>query len=593
MKRLFTLLFLFISVSSFALDPNHFTITRVTAPYFIVDGNAPSTITAAYVGFEIKNNNNSGVTYSGLKFTITSITSSVVGQNYSVQSPADGINIIGTLAPGESKLAYFYVKYPASTTPIGTFNVSLSDNTPTAKTTSFNIRNRSSISANAGGAATQSFTVQDVPGGIVTDDVTYTVGNVQNNDEADFQVAVSSQFDPSKIILLSTRVTASTVPGITVGSTDSLYYITGNGSNGASVTIRWTFKIAATNFTTYILPCAGATSGNTNYKYTLNSSLGSGSPVTVGSPAAALTITKTSDLSIYPYGATAQFTVKICNPSVYNVTIDKITDELPAGFTYVGLTGGSGVTAANSTSLPTTGATGTITYQGGVTSGGNTSYYIPASGCISLIYTATAPSSQALNLKTNAKYYVGTNVIDSAQNTVSVSSVLASNWLNYGAKLNSGNQATISWKVQEANIAGYEIEKNTSIGNNYIAITNIASKGDGINAYSFTETQKATTSSLYRIKQVSRDGQVKYSPVISLANQQAALMTVFPNPVKNTVNISLNYLGAKISLSDYSGKLLQQFTNTEKRFSVSMEKYSKGMYILKIDDQPVQKIIKQ
>jgi len=192
MKKTLSFFLFFIAVRALALDPTHFTITRVTAPYFIVDGNSPATITTAYVGFEVKNNSNSGVTYSNLKFTITSIGTSVVGQNYSVISPVSGIINAGTLAPGASKVCYFYVSYPANVTPQATFNVTLSDNTGTSKSQSFVIRNRSSISANAGGAATQTFSNQDLIGGLVTDDVTYAVGNVQSGDESDFQVAVSS-----------------------------------------------------------------------------------------------------------------------------------------------------------------------------------------------------------------------------------------------------------------------------------------------------------------------------------------------------------------------------------------------------------------
>src|SRR6185369_5168297 len=227
MKKIFTPFVILLSISASALDPNHFTITRITAPYFIVDGNSPATLTKAYVGFEVKNNSNSATTYSNLRFTITSIGTSVSGQNYSVVSPATGIINIGTLAPGATKVCYYYVSYPANVSPQATFNIQLSDNTVTSKTQSFVIYNRSSISANAGGTATQSFTNQDLIGGLIYDDVTYTVGNVQNADESDFQVAVSSQFDPTKITLLSTAVTASAVPGIPNGATDSLYFVTG------------------------------------------------------------------------------------------------------------------------------------------------------------------------------------------------------------------------------------------------------------------------------------------------------------------------------------------------------------------------------
>src|SRR6185503_3486326 len=104
-------------------------------------------------------------------------------------------------APGASRVCYYYVSYPAHTTAQATFNLQLNDNTAGNKTQSIVIANRSSISANAGGTATQSFSNQDIIGGIILDDVTYVVGNVQNGDENDFQVAVSSQFDPTKISL--------------------------------------------------------------------------------------------------------------------------------------------------------------------------------------------------------------------------------------------------------------------------------------------------------------------------------------------------------------------------------------------------------
>ena len=541
MKKIFTLfsVCLLANASSFALDPNHFTITRITAPYFVVDGNSPATITKAYTGFEVKNNSNSATTYSNLKFTITSIGTSVAGQNYAIVAPVSGIVNVGTLAPGQTKVCYFYVSYPASVTPIATFNIQLSDNTASWKTQSFSIRNRSSISANAGGTATQTFTNQDLIGGTVIDDVTYAVGNVQNGDESDFQVAVSSQFDPTKISLLSTQVISSTVPGIVAGATDSLYFVTGNGSTGATVTIRWTFRITGTNFTTYLLPCAGATSGATNYKYALNTSLGQGTPVTVSSSANPLTITKTSDQSLYAINATATFTVTIQNPGAYGITIDKITDEIPAGFTYLGLHATSQVTAANSTTIPSGGATGTITFDGGVLSGGNSSYYIPAGGIIILKYTTTAPSFPASNLVTTARDYVGATEAGSAQNTVSVTATLpvtllsfSAAWLNEYVKLN--------WSTTEINSDKIEIER--SVGNAaFTKIGEFAAAGTSFSVqfYSFIDSFPAGNNK-YRLKLIDRDGQFKYSPVVLVNKKQTGVtLNSYPNPFITGLNIQL------------------------------------------------------
>jgi hypothetical protein len=112
-----------------ALDASHFAVQRVTSPYFVIDGNSPATgPLTAYVGFKITNTNPS-VTYNNLKFTITAITSSVSGQNFSLTSPENGVTLTGTLAPGESKVCYYYVTYPAHTTAQATFNYTLSDAT--------------------------------------------------------------------------------------------------------------------------------------------------------------------------------------------------------------------------------------------------------------------------------------------------------------------------------------------------------------------------------------------------------------------------------------------------------------------------------
>ena len=61
------------------------------------------------------------------------------------------------------------------------------------------------------------------------------MGNVQNGDENDFQVSGNNFFDPTKLALIQTKVVQSSVPQINVGATDSLYFISGNGSVGATV----------------------------------------------------------------------------------------------------------------------------------------------------------------------------------------------------------------------------------------------------------------------------------------------------------------------------------------------------------------------
>lgn len=562
----FLLLLLLVSNEVSALDPNHFTITRTSAPYFVVDGNNPTILTKAYVAFEVRNT--SALTYSNLLLTVTSIGTSVVGQNYTILSPTSNKVVVGTLAPGESRVCYFFVQYPANVTPQATFNLNLSDATATGKTAAIVIRNRSSISANAGGLATQAFLNQDALGGIIVDTITYAVGNSQNGDELDFQVAVATQFDPTKMQLIDTRVVASTVPGVPVGSTDSLYFISGNGSNGATVRIAWRFRITSFNFTNYILPYAGATSGSTNYKYALSTDIGGGTPVTISSTANPLIITKTSNKVYYLTCETATFTLTVSNPGTFGVSIDSIRDQLPTGFSYVGLTGASNVTTVNSSSYPATGATGNIAFVGGVSSGGNSSYFIPAGGLVRVVYTATAPCSPAAALSTTAGGYVGSTLFDNDVNTVNVvdPSALPAYLLSFSGIL-ANRQSQLQWRTAtEQNAAYYIIERSVD-GRSFAAVAQVQSAGNSTveKRYNFTDPALTGTVYFYRLKMVDKDGSIGYSSIVKLQQNPVQKIIVSPNPFTSMIQINATVEEnsvADIRLVDQYGRVVYQTAHT-------------------------------
>jgi uncharacterized repeat protein (TIGR01451 family) len=541
MKNVFTLILVLSTSSAFALNSSDFTIQLISAPYFVVDGNSPTTgPQSAYVGFEIKNTSGS-TTYSNLKFTITSIGTSVVGQNYTLVSPASGITLVGTLAPGETKVCYYYVSYPANVTPQATFNYSLADATASSKMGNFIIANRSSISANAGGLATQSITSQDLIGGIVSDDVTYTLGNTKTNDENDFQVSISTNFDPTKLVLIKTQVVSSTIPGVTAGTTDSLYFKSTANTSSGTVTIRFTFKISAYNFTSYVLPYAGATSGSTNYKYAISTDLASGTPITISALANPLLISKTSDKTLYGVSTTALFTVTIQNPGAYNISVDKITDQIPAGFSYQGINVASGVTTSNSTSFPSVGATGTVTFEGGVVSGSNTSYIVPAGGSLVLKYTATAPSYNASNLTTTTAGFIGTTQFGSAQNTVNVSSTLPVSIQSFSGDF-VNDKVKLEWSTSsETNSSSFEIQRSVNgVDFSKIAIENASNNSSVTKNYSFIDSLPVTGINYYRLKLIDANGEFKYSNIISMKqSKNASSIEIFGNPFHNKLQIKI------------------------------------------------------
>lgn len=576
MRKTFTLILIFFSLQTFALDPDHFTITRITAPYFTVDHNGRSSFTQGYVGFEVKNKSNS-ITYSKLRLSITSIEAAVAGQAYTVASPADGMVNVGTLAPGESRICYYYVGYPPDVTAQATFNVALTDNTNLPKTQSFIIYNRGASSANGSGTATQTIINQNQIGGMLTADVTYNTGNIKAGFENDFQVAVSPQFDPRKLILINSRVISSSIPGIAAGTTDSLYFISSARADATSITIRWTFHIAAYNFTTYLLPCAGVTTNSGGYKYSLNTDLGAGTAVTVNS-ANPLVVTKASDKPMYGPNSQAIFTITFQNNGAYDIMIDEIKDELPTGFTFESIDALSQVNDNNSVATPRAGSTGEVFFEAGTTSGYNPSYFIPAGGTMILKYSTITSMTDGSNLQTSVGNYVANTLVSSAANTVSVSSTLPVRFLSFkGSRTN--DKVKLEWATaQEMSTSVFEVQRRNSNGD-FVKIGEVAAAGTSFSttSYSFVDAAPPAGTNHYRLKEVDIDSRYQYSNIVSILPDRSIKTAItFPNPFTNYTNVTISSAKAqsvRLLVSDVSGKTVW----------VKSENCVKGINTIQID----------
>lgn len=173
-----------------------------------------------------------------------------------------------------------------------------------------------------------------------------------------------------------------------------------------------------------------------------------------------------------------------------------------------------------------------------------------------------------------------------------VSSVLPVKWLNVNGSLTSNKQAVINFKVNENNVARYEIEKGSN-GNGFAGIATLGSKGNGENNYQFTETTVLDGTKYYRIKQIDIDGRFGYSSIIKLSNDANKAISIYPNPVKDVVSISGATVGSKAYLVDAMGKVLQQIIISQTSFTLDMSKYNSGVYLLKTDNGATQKIIKE
>lgn len=395
--------------------------------------------------------------------------------------------------------------------------------------------------------------------------------------------------------LNSTAVTASTVPGVTAGVSDSLYFISGNGGVGQTVTVRWTFRIIGTNFTSYLLPCAGATSGSTNYKYTLNTSLGAnGTPVTISSAANPLTLTKTSDKTTYYICDTATFTITISNPSIYGVSVDSITDQLPAGFSFIELKSGSTITTVNSNNYPTSGATGNINFIGGINVASNTSYFIPAGSSIQLIYTAKAPCAAAANLSTNAGGYIGAVNFANSANTINVTSILGVSWLNFDAKQQQKN-IVLNWSTANELNTKLFIVQHSMNATDWTEIGSVVASGNTTAArqYNFLHQSPSLGYNYYRLIQTDLDGKTGFSKSVSvnLKTKSSSLM-VYSNPVING-NLKIRLEKSEtIYLMNIQGQVMLTQNLSAGLQTINTGNLASGIYHLKAGNE-IQKILIQ
>lgn len=334
-----------------------------------------------------------GVLTNDGAMTVTNIvaTLSGLGNGFALAGGQPATQSIGALGPNESTGVYWFVGYGCTDLAITSPTVSVTSSAGTSGTV-LTLTGRTALSANAGGNVLSSMLG---PGAVVGQkiyfDAVYGFGGTVVGDEYFLQPAGGQNFNAACFRLVGTEIRSSNLDAITAGTRDQMYFIqpSRQSGNGYNATIRYTFQYLCEATSTVARPYAVQTSGNTNIKYTGNYD-GTGS-ISIGFPGATnpFTITKTATPTAGDVGVamTATYTVTVTNPSTNATYISSFTDTLPAGATYVGLKAGSGITVANSSSVPIAGATGTITFVGKQ----DQSYELAGGASVSLIYDVTLP----------------------------------------------------------------------------------------------------------------------------------------------------------------------------------------------------------
>ena len=150
--------------------------------------------------------------------------------------------------------------------------------------------------------------------------------------------------------------------------------------------------------------------------------------------------------------------------------------------------------------------------------------------------------------------------------------------------------AAISWKVEEAGVANYAVEKSDD-AIHFRSFKTISSAGNGTHSYQTTDPEKVQNNAYYRILQTDVDGRNSYSAVIKI-NTSAAQATIYPTVFTNGFTVNAN-AAATAQLIDAQGRLVRNIKLSASSNYIAADDLAKGVYIIVFENGLRQRIIKQ
>jgi hypothetical protein len=251
-----------------------------------------------------------------------------------------------------------------------------------------------------------------------------------------------------------------------------------------------------------------------------------------------------------------------------------------------GSTPGNSIRLANNISLITFSSTPDLnSYDGILTNFGTTTYKEVGGAPLSF-----SPGNTIQN--TGPAAY-GTSLTGPV--TLSANGILPIILSQFDVELNN-KEVDLSWTTdQESNSDHFAIERSTDGGAHWDVLGTIAAKGNSSVAvhYSYTDAGPASGINEYRLQSVDRDGKSTYSEVKTVRNGLVGNVSIFPNPAKDYVNVTLGGSNEakgnlSIRLISQSGQLLveKKVNNTGgTTVTFPVSSYPQGNYLIQVIGQ--------
>ncbi|MBL0183766.1 MAG: T9SS type A sorting domain-containing protein [Chitinophagaceae bacterium] len=154
-------------------------------------------------------------------------------------------------------------------------------------------------------------------------------------------------------------------------------------------------------------------------------------------------------------------------------------------------------------------------------------------------------------------------------------------WLSFTAQLNNNKQTLLNWKVSaEFNVSRYEIEWSRDGIHFTLIATTVYNAAAGGN-YTALHVQPVSGNNYYRVKQVDVDGRYSYTNIQLIKLTDNMVISFYPNPAKDVVNIVGWDKIKQMQLYDISGRKLNEWKKVQP--TITINNLSNGTYVLKAE----------
>jgi len=171
--------------------------------------------------------------------------------------------------------------------------------------------------------------------------------------------------------------------------------------------------------------------------------------------------------------------------------------------------------------------------------------------------------------------------------SLGVSNPLPIRLLNFSAKSVNHDHVLISWATSMEHLVDhFEIQKSLDkTGFETIATMKATGESETPRYYSVNDNNPATGNNYYRLKEMDRDNNVFYSPVVSAKFEELQGFDIYPNPAGNYTTISSARSPIlTVDLYDATGKRIQSIQSDGSRHTLQLNttELSNGVYIIRV-----------